>query len=648
MVLKEQDYYELATDVVTKFATRNAEFKAVRDMVNLEWNLKNNVEGAQRVVDVTPFVARQHAVGVLTKNIPTLVVELAAEDFLDENVLEALDDVGLTDEGEKVLADAKERVLAKARSRADAAAEKLENILKGIFRATQDDQQKNLVAEQVGSLIDTGAFCLKTLYNGPNRPETSTETQAKGAKAGRCRYVIQVRDPAFVFPKMGAFGPVYVVEEYDRFASEVYAAWPQMRGKLAKGSQPVPPNQKVKWTEYWDDEVKCFWADGQVVMKPTPHKYGFQPYVYHEEHSFLWPLWKAGTWTTNNQLLSMGATHETAYVNSAWVLHTENGEDVEIDTTPGALNYLKLNEKIEPLQRGVLPIDLMSFKQLMELQAQMATFAAGAYGQLTQASGYAQHQALHAMEAKLLGPINVSQMGWRRGFMNVAQLLKAFPPQGLKIYGATDRHGRKVPMFQVNGSDDIPDDPVIEVILKPMLPQDRMQLATLGSMLVDKGLMARETVQTDILGVESAVEENMRIREDLISMSAEVQKVYSTSAALRAQAEEEPRLWEARLAAAQKSLEARKQLALIEQELQQLTAPPSPPGLMPPGMEERPIMPQELQGGGQPPAPEMPLPSPEVQPFVESTGNTPVPPDGGQMEAMRAMSGVLPPRPQES
>lgn len=116
----------------------------------------------------------------------------------------------------------------------------------------------------------------------------------------RLPILVDVIDPMFVYPDPSD-SMNYVFLRWERTAEEVRKRWQVDIG-------PIPPDQKVYWMEYWDDEKYAYWVEsfrgesaergglgpslfggngrgehlysGAWVVPPTKHDFGFLPFVY--------------------------------------------------------------------------------------------------------------------------------------------------------------------------------------------------------------------------------------------------------------------------------------------------------------------------------------------------------------------------------
>lgn len=211
----------------------------------------------------------------------------------------------------------------------------------------------------------------------------------EGWKVGkRIPMLIQLRDPRYLYPAFGLDGLAFVVEQKRRTVRDV---------RITLGSDALPgkkPDTEVEWMEYWDDYQYCYWADGQPVEKggkagPWPHLYGGLPYSYEfaRQTGILDPEKRARPLLKGIQAVidrmelldSAEATFIAQYNGDALTVYSHG--EVEVDTRPGAINYLEPDEKVEWLRAGRQPIETQQAYSKYNAQFEKGTFPGTLFGQ---------------------------------------------------------------------------------------------------------------------------------------------------------------------------------------------------------------------------------------------------------------------------
>ena len=117
---------------------------------------------------------------------------------------------------------------------------------------------------------------------------------------------------------------------------------------------------EIEWTEYWDDNYRCYLVDGEPVKRPggavVAHGYGCIPYSFGNARTTPYRAGEkryrpvlAGVENlakTIDTWFSIMATAGLASVTNAWAVYsdqfsTDGGK--EIDLTTNAINYLVLD-----------------------------------------------------------------------------------------------------------------------------------------------------------------------------------------------------------------------------------------------------------------------------------------------------------------
>lgn len=206
----------------------------------------------------------------------------------------------------------------------------------------------------------------------------------------RIPLVLQLRDPRVVYPQFGVDGLAYVVERWDRTVQDVRNTY----GEDVLAGRDV--DEDVEWTEYWDHVQYCCWANGKTLAIEKKsgiqrHGYGGNPYAFEfgRQTGRLEPEYRSrallsgllGTIDKLDTLDSAELTFAMAYIGSAWAIHTAAGKKFDLDLTPNAKNYMKLDEVVEPIQGGRTPLELAHLRETFGQMFERGTFPGTLFGE---------------------------------------------------------------------------------------------------------------------------------------------------------------------------------------------------------------------------------------------------------------------------
>ncbi len=344
--------------------------------------------------------------------------------------------------------------------------------------------------------------------------------------------VLQLRDPGRVYCDWGPYGLRAVVEEYERSVRSIRREYP---GVLA--GKEYADRDTVRWREYWDEQVCCYWADGEPVKvggrAVRPHLYGCLPYgvAYArmtpspDPERAARPMLAAVERVIENVqvLASIMATAGVHTIDSAFAVYSQRyglGEGRQrLDLTPGAINYFDplLGEKVEPIQRPPLPQDLYQLMGLFMTQFQQGTFPAAIYGEVgLQMAVYAISLMTQSGRRALLPIWRAVERAHELAIMACAEIVA-------NLVGPA--YGRPLPLVVVDETEDrrrarreialdwekIGADFDVVCRLGDPLPADRASNLRMAIEAVRAGLLSQETALTDYNLVEDPTEEMMRI-----------------------------------------------------------------------------------------------------------------------------------------
>jgi hypothetical protein len=359
MADKASDLWQIVTDLATRYGERDNWYDELEEYYFLE----GQQEDAIRREEGIETVRQPHIT-----NAVDLLCDLAA------------------DAGYSLSVPASDKATEKK------AAESAELWLRAVLEEQQRVQHSNLLSRAAWLVAMRGAVAARVIYL-PDRVEESVDEETGYAIPGKFPLLVQLRDPRYVWPRFGVDGLDCVVERWSRTVADVRQTW----GKdMLAGRKD---EEDCEWTEYWDGSQYCYWADGQVVSKksgkekgrgPWPHGLGCLPWVYEFSRQTGMtadpmkrvrplPAGVRGVVDHMNVLDSAALTAVVASQNSAWMVQSAQ-DGFKLDLTPGAVNYLLPDEKVESLRRAELPRDIDPMRTQFSTQLERGTWPATMYG----------------------------------------------------------------------------------------------------------------------------------------------------------------------------------------------------------------------------------------------------------------------------
>lgn len=469
------------------------------------------------------------------------------------------------------------------------------------------------------------------------------EGEGEGYRTGaRIPLLIQLRDPRYVYPEFGLDGLAYVVERRTRTVLDVR--------NMLDDEEILPDadeDDEIEWSEYWDAERYCYWADGQVVEKagkagPWPHLYGGIPYAFEfarqtgrmEPEKRARALLAAAAPVIDRMVLldSAEATFIGQYNGDAVTVYSDEAE-FELDTRPGAVNYLRPNERVEWLRASRQPIETQAAAAKYNAALDRATFPSSMYGMDPGRvmAGYALSLLNQSGQVRLAPLIDCVERLLESLFENALMvsehyLAELLGGEAIPFYqfdeGESDegerfrmRRERKLDARRFGGFYHV------EVQLGELMPADEQANIVLAGRARQAGpdgrpLLSWETTVENYKLADSAATERDRIDRELAWNDPEVAELRRALyvAQVKADLAEELAKLDIDADAVLAQAQARKQAEQQAQQAQQ----PQPAGLPPELMAaaQQGLMPQPMGGmmpgeGGPPP---MPGPVPGMMP----------------------------------
>lgn len=415
------DVKELTTQLETKYAKRNSQFKIDERLYWLEGE-ESEVEGTETIIFPIPHNVINTACDLLSSNPMRIKVP---------PVSEAL----------------------QPKKRAD----KMEQFLDLAWDRMQRDAGRRYISDMAYFSALRGQFFARMLYD-PDLIETieeekESEEEERIVKFRGFPIFCQVIDPYNVYPLLGVRGlEGYIIKMrteagpiMQQFGKPLYHTAGEKEGELLDWTD------EIDWVEYWDDEVKCFLANNEPVLAKdvTEHKYGFCPGIYgwgravpssiaeKQGVSMLFGL--RGILRRMNRMATMVATTLYEYA-MGWInVYSDRGEEISVDTTPGATNYFLQEERMEWFSKGNIASEQLA-RQIVEMlqdQAFQSTFPPVVTGGTPWAGtpGYAISLLTHSGKLKI-APLK-EQLEWALSGLNehILRLVEVIGEQ-IPIQGA--------------------------------------------------------------------------------------------------------------------------------------------------------------------------------------------------------------------
>jgi len=482
-----EEIRELVVQLDRKYQKRNDQFKIDERMYWLEGE-ESEVEGTETIIFPIPHNVINTACDLLSSNPMRITVPPPSEH-------------------------------KKPKDRAD----KMENFLDIAWDRMQRDANRRFISDMAFFISLRGQMFARVLYD-PDLIGTDGEGDDRAVTFKGLPIFCQIIDPFNVYPLIGSRGlESYIIKmtvEAGPIMQQFDVSLKHEEGDLA--GEELEWTDEIEWVEYWDDEMKCFLANSQEVMAPTKHEYGFCPGVYgwgrtvpskdpeKQGVSMLFGL--RGIVRRMNRLATMVATSVYENALGTIIVHSDRGEEVQLDMTPGSINYLFQEEKAEWFAKGQLSSEqlVLRLNDVLQDQAFQSTFPPVVTGATPWAGtpGYAISLLTHSGKLKI-APLK-EQLEWALSNLN-EHILRLVEVIGEKIPIQGVRAGTTYDMKF--GPGDVKGYYSNVVKLEVDMPQDEMrnmQMARLATEGPDP-ILSKETSREKYLKIQSPAKEQQRI-----------------------------------------------------------------------------------------------------------------------------------------
>lgn len=403
-------------------------------------------------------------------------------------------------------------------------ADAIEEWLRAWLSSNERKQDRNIVGEGAWLASQRAQVVARTLFIDATIKHKKDED---GFSVAGVPVVLQLRDPRNVYIEHGATGMRYVAEQWERLAGDVRELYPDAL------DDRVPDETEVVWSEYWDSEYRIYFVDGEAVAcdgeEIVKHGYGCIPYAVGHGRTTPFRNGKrryrpilSGVEELSEAVDVAFSILATASLKSAIATFTVFADaERDIDLSPGAVNQLKKDERLEALQRASLPTDFFQFLTMLLQAWQANTVPFNMFGQSPgDVAGYAI-SLLSQAGRRVIQPIWKAVQTCLAGAMiNTVQICKnkVSPIIGDKVplvvmtAGETRRIRREVKL----NTADIGDDFDLEVTLDDPMPSDEAANVRMAIETTKAGLLSQQTALTKWKLVPDALGEMDRIAAESI------------------------------------------------------------------------------------------------------------------------------------
>ena len=334
------------------------------------------------------------------------------------------------------------------------------------------------------------------------------------------RFLSAERDTPFIFT---VYNPATCYGDFDQWGlrgmlrrikttwGDVCASW----GKLAEDSMDrvMAPGAEVTLNDWYDWDVRSVWVDGAArAILHDEHNLGFLPvvdqvaegtYLFAEperqRYPLLYAVWKSGLWKRENLSLTTVYSLIDALGSSPLLKRKTPapGSALHIDrTVPGGVVDIGVDESIEPLVEKVVdPSQWEGLKMAARLNEESTISRQALGGQPDRGMSFSAISLLSQA-----GRLPLTAVKAMAGAAIGKLLGYAFQWWKVSAPGTVDRSAMWAGLRYVDiTAEDVPDQIAFSVNLEPDVPQDKLQLANVGAVLVSTGLASKRWVRENIM-----------------------------------------------------------------------------------------------------------------------------------------------------
>jgi len=354
---------------------------------------------------------------------------------------------------------------------------------------------------------------------------------------------LKVVDPIKVYPFWGDNDLEYVIYRDYQLIGQVMDEWPEAAQMFADREE----TEVVEVIAYYDRGYHAVLVDSQEVKQPTPHGFGFCPWIVHTVGGSpvrsdtrlgagtdfiknIGPSIYHGTrvaYKMRDTILSQLAEIVASASNPPILVHysKETGEPVELSLAPGASNYMiKGKEDLQVINPNPNPAEVAPLLNALNDDVYMGSIPKVLWGGADpQQSGLAIALLTGAARDSLLGIITALQNAEMEIDRKVLSILRDIHQQPVGIV-TKDATGNWIGGATVTPQEIAQAGVHILVEYKDVSPKDRFQLMQMALALTKENLISMQTARSEYLDIKNPERENFRILDEMMYKDEEVMK----------------------------------------------------------------------------------------------------------------------------
>ena len=335
------------------------------------------------------------------------------------------------------------------------------------------------------------------------------------------RFLVNTYNPMDVHVQYSSYMPESVLVKQMRTPRSLYNDFPWVK-KLEKIAGQKEP---VEYNEIWTYKERAVWVNiagsdkdaSLVLIEPQDHELPFLPWVAmmggstlenqaeYAYHGLLFPNIVSGKWETTNAISTMQVTE--AIWNWAMPKYAEEGTAPEDDAAdlsawnPGRVVKVPMGDQLRPLQPNLLDPALSTLKEAFSGEMQRSTATGILQGGGEDLAGMA-FASLNLLTLTAVGAIKPWREMAERALAEMFTLMllwTEYSGEPLVAYGDGKQDAGAI--YEIMPDEIEPESIYLDVELVPDLPTNRQAQANTAIMLLQSGLIDRESALEE-MGVD--------------------------------------------------------------------------------------------------------------------------------------------------
>lgn len=378
-----------------------------------------------------------------------------------------------------------------------------------------------------------------------SKGRSKAEQARAEAVAERTPFLFEVWDPRCGYPEVDALGLRSFFREAVMTWGEVLAKYGDLAKAVEKGRSAY---EQVTLCCWWDTERAAVWVRGDEApilqealnLPALPVVAGLVEggrlfsKVENQAQPFLYTIYQSGLWQRENLALTALYTNVFAVMANAMFLEEPpaTGGRAETDwSVPGGRVVVPPGGRFAPLNLGVSS-GLREGLQVAQNLTQESTMYAQALGAPVNGPANYSMTALLAQGGRL--PLTTAQ---RKASWAIGDVLRTALVM-LRERSGTVRAKYEGPGAEIEAGN-IPAGVEVRASLDVALPQDKLQAANIGRMLVEAGLVSQRWSRENVLNIPAAADMTREIWGERAAEAMYMQYVKDQLAALAQQAQQQ-------------------------------------------------------------------------------------------------------------